>query len=67
VNDGWHLVVHPLPQVRDGQDPYPLLARAFGRAAPEGIGFADRRNIRHGHRVAFGLRCRDAVERLGCA
>lgn len=60
----WHLVVHPLPHFRYGQDPYPLLARAFGRAAPEGIGFADRRNIRDEHRVVFGLRCRDAVERL---
>jgi hypothetical protein len=60
----WHLVVHPLPHFRYGQDPYPLLARAFGRAAPEGIGFADRRNIRDDHRVVFGLRCRDAVDRL---
>lgn len=63
--DGWwHLVVHPLPRFRYGHDPYPKLARAFGRAAPEGIAFEDRRNIRDEHRVVFGLRCRDAEERL---
>jgi hypothetical protein len=63
--DGWwHLVVHPLPHFRYGQDPYPLLARAFGRAAPQGIGFEDRRNMRGEHRVVFGLRCRGAVARL---
>lgn len=60
----WHLVVHPLPHFRYGQDPYPSMARAFGRAAPEGIGFADRRNIRDEHRIVFGLRCRDAAVRL---
>jgi hypothetical protein len=60
----WHLVVHPLPHFPYGQDPYPSMAQAFGRAAPEGIGFADRRNIRGEHRVVFGLRCRDAVQRL---
>jgi hypothetical protein len=63
--DGWwHLVVHPLPHFRYGHDPYPQLARAFGRAAPQGLAFADRRNIRDEHRVVFGLRCRDAVARL---
>lgn len=60
----WHLVVHPLPHFRHGQDPYPVLARAFGRVISEGIDFADRRNVRDEHRVLFGLRCRDAVERL---
>ncbi|ACU72917.1 hypothetical protein Caci_4052 [Catenulispora acidiphila DSM 44928] len=63
--DGWrHLVVHPLPHFRHGQDPYPALARAFGRVLPEGIGFDDRRNARDEHRLVFGLRCRDAAERL---
>lgn len=63
--EGWrHLIVHPLPHFRYGQDPYPVLARAFGRVIPEGIGFDDRRNARDEHRVVFGLRCRDAAERL---
>jgi hypothetical protein len=47
-----------------GEDPYPVLARAFGRVLPEGISFDDRRNVRDEHRVVFGLRCRDAAERL---
>jgi hypothetical protein len=60
----WTLVVHPLTRFRYGEDPYPALARAFGRVVPEGLGFEDRRNVRDEHRVAFGLRCRDAFERL---
>lgn len=63
--DGWrHLIVHPLPHFRHGQDPYPALARAFGAVMPEGIDSTDRRNAHDEHRVVFGLRCRDAVERL---
>jgi hypothetical protein len=63
--DGWwHLVVHPLPFFRYGQDPYPAMAREFGRVRPDGLGFGDRRHIRDDHRVVFGMRCRDAFERL---
>lgn len=63
--DGWwHLVIHPLPQFPYGQDPYPDLARAFGRVIPPGLDHANRRNIHDAHRIVFGLRCRDAVQRL---
>lgn len=63
--DGWwHLIIHPLPHFRYGQDPYPAMAREFGRVQPDGLGLNDRRHIRDDHRVAFGLRCPGAVERL---
>ena len=63
--DGWwHLVVHPLPQFPHDQDPYPVIARHFGRVTPDGLGFADRRHIHDDHRLVFGLRCADALQRL---
>lgn len=57
-------MVHPLPRFRYGEDPYPALARAFGRVIPDDRGFEDRRHVRNEHRVVFGLRCRDALKRL---
>lgn len=65
LRDGWwHLVIHPLPHFSYGQDPYLDLARAFGRVLPPGLDHANRRNIHDTHRIVFGLRCRDAVQRL---
>jgi hypothetical protein len=52
----WHLVVHPLPHFRYGQDLYPFITRHFGRVIPDRLDFANCRHIRDDHRVVFGLR-----------